>query len=455
MSQPKQDQVIFQTTHIDSPIYIKEQKGHYQRVRRLLSSMLLCLFIVIPFFQYQGQQAVLFDLTSQKLHFFSFIFYPHDLLLFVFIFIIAAFLLFVVSKKYGRVWCGFTCPQTIWTLLFVWVEHRIEGNRAQRIALDSTPLTIKKIMLKTTKHFIWLLISALTSLVFMSYFNPVTSLYTDLVTGNLSSTFLNWTFIFLVCTYINAGWIREKMCEHMCPYSRFQSVMFNESTSIVTYNNERGEQRGARKLKHSKPAHLGDCVDCNLCVHVCPVGIDIREGLQYQCISCGLCIDACDQVMARFGYKERLISFAKTVRQTKNTAVIFYTLTIIALAIAFSVWLSYRSPIELTVIKDRNTLYRQLSTGQIENVFQLKFINKSMQPITLTLNTTLENTFSISGGNSITLMSQQSYQKTLVIKSPVDYNTVVKPFNFILKDAKTNNVVLARKSNFHALSHTQ
>lgn len=452
MSQPKQNQIIFQTPHIDNTLYVKEQKGHYQRIRRIISTLLFCLFIATPFFKHQDQQAILFDLSTQKLHFFSYVFYPHDLLLFVFIFIIAAFLLFIVSKKYGRIWCGFTCPQTIWTLLFIWVEHRVEGNRAKRIALNQSPLSIKKFLIKAIKHIVWIAIALLTSLIFLSYFYPAHILYLEFFSGRLPSVVLNWTLFFMICTYINAGWIREKMCEHMCPYSRFQSVMFNEKTKIVTYDNARGEQRGPRAIKHTKPEHLGDCVDCNLCVHVCPVGIDIRNGLQYQCISCGLCIDACDQVMERFGYQERLISFASSTKHLKSIAVIFYAIITSILIAALAAWLVYRSPIELTIIKDRNALYRKLSTGETENVFQLKLINKSNKPITLKLNTTLPQGFFMSTNGIITLSGQQSYQKTFVIRSPVDYREPLKAFNFSVINYHSKAVITKRGSNFHAPS---
>ncbi|WP_286235686.1 cytochrome c oxidase accessory protein CcoG [Thalassotalea sediminis] len=452
MSQPAKNQVIFQTINTDNAIYVKEQKGHYQRVRRLISVFLMMLFIVIPFLQHQGEQAIRFDLPRQKLHVFSFVFYPHDLLLFVFIFIIAAFLLFVVSKKYGRVWCGFTCPQTVWTLLFIWVEHRIEGTRAKRIALTKAPLSLNKIAIKTTKHIIWLTISLLTSLVFISYFYPAHRLYVEIFNGQLPSITLYWVLFFLLCTYINAGWIREKMCEHMCPYARFQSVMFDDNTKIVTYDRTRGEKRGARKLNQTKPDDLGDCVNCNLCVHVCPVGIDIREGLQYQCISCGLCIDACDQVMARFGYKERLIAFAYSAKQSKSLTMICYAFTIVLLTIAFSLWLANRNALELTVMKDRNSLYRQLDTGETENVFQVKLINKSTQPISVKLTTTLAPSFSVTGEKIIHLTSQQSYHKTLVIKSPVNYHDVIRNFKFNIQDNKTKKVLITRKSSFHAPS---
>ena len=450
-------QVIFQTNQLgpgnDQKIYVREQKGFYQKIRRIFSIVLMGLFIAIPFIQYQGQQAIIFDLSVQTLKVFDFIFYPHDLLLFVFVFIIAAFLLFVVSTKYGRIWCGFACPQTIWTLLYIWVEHRVEGPRSKRIALDKSKLTANKFIRKTLKHSIWLVISVATSLVFMSYFVPVTELYIDFFSGKSSALIVSWVLFFALCTYINAGWIREKMCEHMCPYSRFQSVMFNPSTSVVMYDANRGENRGPRKLNTDKPTHLGDCVDCNLCVQVCPVGIDIRNGLQYQCISCGLCIDACDQVMSKFGYKSRLIKFGHEISHNKSKlSTLAYSAVIAAMLLSFTVWLFDRESVEVSVFKDRNILYRTLYSGETENSFTVKLLNKSNKDVVFNIATNLGAGFIIEGQTNIAVKAQEHKEITVTIKSPQDYQLSYKQFNFYLSEQSNEQHTITHASTFHSQS---
>ena len=304
------ENLIFKTSSLDDKIYIREQKGFFQRVRRGLSFILLALFILIPFIPYHGSQAVYFDIQQQQLHLFYLTLFPQDLFIFSLIFILAAFLLFYLTKLYGRVWCGFTCPQTIWLLMFNWIERRIEGTHHQSKSLDSQPFSLNKLLRKSIKHGIWITISILTALVFISYFVPVKQLYLPFFTLQASSLTVSWVLFFAVCTYINAGWLREKMCQHICPYSRFQSAMFDQSTKLVTYDNKRGENRGKRKRNHAKEQNMGDCVDCKLCIQVCPAGIDIRDGLQYECINCALCIDACDNTMEKFNYEKGLIAFS-------------------------------------------------------------------------------------------------------------------------------------------------
>ncbi|WP_082897261.1 cytochrome c oxidase accessory protein CcoG [Thalassotalea crassostreae] len=449
-------QVIFQTNQIgnssttDQKIYVREQKGFYQRIRRSISFVLMSLFILIPFISHQNEQAVIFDLEAQTLKVFEFIFFPHDLLLFVFIFIIAAFALFVVSTKYGRVWCGFTCPQTIWTLMFVWVEHRVEGARSKRIALDKAKWSINKLVKKSLKHTIWLVFSILTSLVFMSYFVPANELYLSFINGQLSNVVFWWVIFFAVCTYTNAGFIREKMCEHMCPYSRFQSVMFNPSTSVVMYDANRGENRGPRKLNKEKPEQLGDCVDCNLCVQVCPVGIDIRNGLQYQCISCGLCIDACDQVMEKFGYKSKLIKFGYEMTHAKSKLSIFaYTMIIISMLVSLGLWLGARDSFEVSVIKDRNVLYRTLYSGETENSFTLKLLNKTNQKAIFNIATNLGEQFTIIGATDVSLKPKEHKEVTITIRAPSSYHQVFRSFKFNISN---DSEAVSYESTFHGQS---
>ena len=311
------------------------------------------------------------------------------------LFMTGAFALFFVTNWLGRVWCGYTCPQTIWMLMFTWVEHKVEGNRNQRIKLDKAEWSVSKWQKKITKHAAWLVISLITSMSFMAYFIPAKSLYMSLFTLEMSGIVSFWVFLFAFCTYGNAGFLREKMCTVACPYSRFQSVMFDKDTLVVTYDQARGESRGARKRKADpKELGLGDCVDCNLCVEVCPAGIDIRNGLQYECINCGLCIDACDSTMEKFNYQKGLIKYASEKQMEGKTTNPFrlkllgYGGLTALFVVGMVVWMAMRTPIEASVIRDRNALYRVNFEGLVENPYTLSIINKTQHSLSYSIGIT-------------------------------------------------------------------
>ncbi|MGV2872316.1 cytochrome c oxidase accessory protein CcoG [Colwellia sp. E150_009] len=382
----QEENLIIKPYKSNQSIYVREQKGDYQKIRRLLSWILIFIFILLPFIQYNGQQAVLLDIAKQQFRFFSVTFWPQDFILLASIFMVGAFSLFFVTSWLGRVWCGFVCPQTVWTLAYVWVEHRVEGTRNQRIALDKQPMTFNKFHKKSIKHFLWLLMSFISASTFISYFIPVTQLYSNIIQLDCSAIVTFWLCFFTLCTYGNAGWLREKVCTDMCPYARFQAAMFDKSTLLVAYNKSRGEKRSPRKLKDDpKALGLGDCVDCNLCVDVCPTGIDIRNGLQYECINCALCIDACDETMARFNYSKGLISFtseqALSNEKSKRTnyKVIAYGLFTMIIFTLTTYWISTRIPLEASILRDRNMLYRTNYLGIVENTYTLKILNKTQQ----------------------------------------------------------------------------
>ena len=388
----KEEQLIIKPHKSQDSIYVREQKGIYQNYRRLLSWLLMLTFISIPFLQYHGQQAVLFDIEQQQFRIFAVTFWPQDFILLAGIFMVAAFALFFITSWLGRVWCGYTCPQTIWTLAYIWVEHRVEGKRNQRKALDNAPWSVNKLKKKTLKHSIWLLMSLFTGTTFISYFIPAFSLYSDLVSLQSSGLVTFWVLFFALCTYGNAGWLREKVCTDMCPYARFQSAMFDKNTLLVAYDATRGENRGARKRKEAPKAlkdekGLGDCVDCNLCVEVCPTGIDIRNGMQYECINCALCIDACDETMTRFNYEKGLISYtsenALAGKKPKGFSfkLIGYASLCIVFISAMALWINARIPLEASILRDRNALYRVNFQGLVENTYTFKILNKTQQPL--------------------------------------------------------------------------
>lgn len=380
----QEEQLIIKPYKSQTDVYVREQHGFYQKIRRSLNWCLILLFIAMPYVQYNNQQAVLLDVVKQEFRIFNMTFWPQDFILLAGIFIVAAFALFFVTTWLGRVWCGYACPQTVWTLLFVWVEHRIEGTRNQRMALDKAPWTLTKATKKTIKHLIWQLMSIFTATTFLSYFVPFSELYSTMLTLEWSRAVTLWVLLFAISTYINAGWMREHVCIHLCPYSRFQSAMFDKNTSMVSYDAKRGENRGPRKRKDDiKETALGDCVDCNLCVDVCPAGIDIRNGMQYECINCGLCIDACDQTMEKFNYPKGLISYSNESQQAGKQAKRFDlklsaygALTLVSILL-LALWIENRVPLDVSIIRDRTALYRVNFEGIVENTYTLKILNKT------------------------------------------------------------------------------
>jgi cytochrome c oxidase accessory protein FixG len=364
-------------------IYVRKVSGFFQSIRKYSLSFLLLMYFTFAWITVNGEPLVLFDLEAQKFNIFGMVFWPQDFTLLAFALIIAAFGLFFITTLFGRVWCGYSCPQTAWTFIFIWLEEFFEGSRQQRIKLDDEPNSIRKIVKKTVKHLSWFIVSLATALTFVAYFVPTEELFSSVLTLSLESS-LTWFWIifFTSATYINAGWLREQVCIYMCPYARFQSVMFNENTKIVGYDEDRGEPRGSRSRK-VKDTDLGDCVDCQLCVQVCPVGIDIRDGLQYECIGCALCIDACDSIMDKMNYAKGLIRYAsetefKSGKKSNKFGVISIAYGILLLCSIgiFSLLMIDRPLAELSAIKDRGVLFNMNGMGQIENYYTLKLVNK-------------------------------------------------------------------------------
>ncbi|PMF98756.1 cytochrome c oxidase accessory protein CcoG [Vibrio breoganii] len=367
-------------------IYVRASKGVFQKLRRYGAWFLLLLFALVPWIPYRERQAILLDIGQQQFNFFGTTLYPQDLTLLALLFMIAAFGLFFITTFLGRVWCGYLCPQTVWTFMYIWFEEKLEGAANKRKKQDSQPLTASLALRKTLKHLAWFTIALLTGLTFVGYFVPTNELWLDFFT--LDATFWTyfWVLFFAVCTYANAGWMRSIVCIHMCPYARFQSAMFDKDTFIVGYDKKRGEDRGPRTRKaNPSDLGLGDCIDCNLCVQVCPTGIDIRDGLQYECINCGACIDACDVTMDRMNYPKGLISYTTehklegTHTKIMRPKLIGYGLVMVLMLGFFVMQVASVEPAGLSVIRDRTQLYRTNSDGFIENTYTLKIINKTQQ----------------------------------------------------------------------------
>ncbi len=365
-------------------IYPREMGGRFDRLSRIATITLLGLFYAVPWLQWDARQAVLFDLPARKFHIFGLTLWPQDFPYLALLLMILAYCLFFFTALAGRLWCGFACPQTVWTEIFIWMEQFTEGTRSQRMKLDKAPWSVTKFRRKFSKQFLWITFSLWTGFTFVGYFQPIRELGMDILALSVGGWTLFWGLFYGFATYGNAGYMREQVCKYMCPYARFQSAMFDKDTLIISYDEARGEPRGSRKRSVDyKKQGLGDCVDCTLCVQVCPTGIDIREGLQYECIACAACIDACDSVMDKMDYPRGLIRYTtENALQGKGTRLfrprmIIYATILLVLITGLVSSMVMRTPVILDVIRDRNALYREVAGDIIENTYTLKVINQS------------------------------------------------------------------------------
>jgi cytochrome c oxidase accessory protein FixG len=364
-------------------IYPREVPGRFRNLRTVATLVLLSIFYGLAWLPWQGRQAVLFDLEARKFHIFGLTFLPQDFFFLTWLLILAALSLFFFTAVAGRLWCGYACPQTVWTDAFVWMERITEGNRQQRIKLDHAPWSINKLSRKTAKQVLWLSFGLFTGYTFVGYFTPIDELFRALTRFSAGPWETFWVLFYGFSTYGNAGYLREQVCKYMCPYARFQSAMFDKDTLIISYDVARGEPRGSRaRGMEYKAQGLGDCLDCTLCVQACPTGIDIRNGLQYECIACAACIDACDSVMDKMNYPRGLVRYSTQAAVAGNSPhvirprIMVYGALLTALTVGFFYAVTHRSLVELDVLRDRNSMYRETSEGLIENVYTVHIINK-------------------------------------------------------------------------------
>lgn len=397
-------------------IYTRRVRGHFQRLRRWLNWPLMLGFFLLPWINLEGRQAMLFDLSEQRFHILWKTFWPQDGILLAWVLILAAFFLFSLTVWAGRVWCGFACPQTIWTLVFGWIEDRCEGDRYQRIKLDAQPWGPKKLYLKTLKHGLWITVALLTGATFVGYFYGVRELFSDALALQISLEACFWIAVFAGFTYLNAGFLREQFCQYMCPYSRIQSVMYDPDSLVVEYDQERGQHR-------SGPSSGGDCVNCDWCVQVCPAGIDIRDGLQAECINCGLCVDACDNVMDKLEKPRGLIRFAGQgsagpwARLLRPRMLGYLTaLSLMAGYLVFSVvtWM----PLSLDVTRDRGVHLFRHRNGYVENVYTLKLNYKGSEADRFHLSVAGNSDYQIVGRQRVNLTAGESYSLPVRVKVP-------------------------------------
>jgi cytochrome c oxidase accessory protein FixG len=360
-------------------IHPRSTSGFFTNLRRLAVISLLGLYYVVPWLMWDGRQAVLFDLPERKFYIFGLVFWPQDAIYLTFLLSIAAFALFFFTTLAGRLWCGFACPQTVWTEIFIWMERWVEGDRPQQLKLEKMSMNAYKLRIKLTKHLLWIAFSLWTGYTFVGYFTPIHVLTQEIFILKTSGWETFWVLFYSFATYGNAGWLREQICIYMCPYARFQGAMFDRDTFLVAYDEKRGEPRGARKRNEIKK--LGDCVDCGLCVQVCPTGIDIRNGQQYQCITCTACIDACDEVMVKLNRPKGLVGYTtENTLEGKTTHVLrprilIYSALLLFFMVAMGYLLSQRIPLSLEIVRDRNMLFRETNEGWIENVYTVKILN--------------------------------------------------------------------------------
>jgi len=374
-------------------IYPRTVRGVFARWRWAMVFLTQLVFYGMPWVEWGGRQVVLFDLAARRFFIFGLVLYPQDLIYLSGLLVISALSLFLFTAVAGRLWCGYACPQTVYTEIFMWVEHRIEGNRTARMRLDAEPMSLEKLVKKWAKHIIWIGIALWTGFTFVGYFTPIRELGMAFLQTQMGSWEVFWVFFYGLATYGNAGLMREQVCKYMCPYARFQSAMFDRDTLIVTYDPARGEPRAPRrKGPDPRTLALGDCIDCGLCVQVCPTGIDIREGLQYECIGCGLCVDACDTVMTKMGYAPRLIRYdthngmegrwsrRQLLRRVLRPRVLVYASILALLVTGLLASLVTRTPLKVDVVRDRASLARIVEGGRLENVYRLQIMNATEQP---------------------------------------------------------------------------
>lgn len=374
-------------------LYPKRVWGKYRKIKWVVMIITLAIYYLAPWIRWERganvpDQAILIDIPHSRAYFFFIEIWPQEVYYITGILILAAVSLFFVTSLFGRVWCGYTCPQTVWTDLFIWVERIFQGDRNNRMRLDKSPYNFDKLWRKLATHITWILIGACTGGAWVFYFNDAPTLMDQIINFDIPWSVGGWIIALTCSTYLMAGYAREQVCTYMCPYSRFQSAMFDKDSLIIGYDETRGEPRGSHKSGESWE-NRGHCIDCTACVQVCPMGIDIRDGLQMQCIACGLCVDACNNVMDKLELPRGLIRY-DTSRNQESRAnnkpemtnflrprTIYYSAIISIAAIVMVYSLLQRTPVELHVLHDRNPLFVKLSDGSIRNGYDIKILNKS------------------------------------------------------------------------------
>jgi cytochrome c oxidase accessory protein FixG len=412
-------------------IYPRSVTGFFSRWRWAMVILTQLVFYGLPWLEWGQRQAVLFDLGDRRFYIFGLVLYPQDFIYLTGLLVISALGLFLFTAVAGRLWCGYTCPQTVYTEMFLWIEKQMEGDRSARMRRDGQPWSMDKFLRKGGKHVLWLLLAMWTGFTFVGYFTPIKELGLAFVQLNMGSWEIFWSIFYGFATYGNAGFMREQVCLHMCPYARFQSAMFDKDTLIVTYDAERGEPRGARSRKTDPTTlNLGACIDCTLCVQVCPTGIDIRNGLQYECIGCGACADVCDTVMDKMGYARGLVKYStenamnehwtksQTLRHVLRPRILIYTSILVGIVLAMVVSLTLRTPFKVDVVRDRGVMARVVGKGDVENLYRLQLMNATEQTQTYKITATGLPGLLLTTDDTVEVASTESRWVTVRVVAP-------------------------------------
>lgn len=446
---------------ISKKVYPRAVHGVFATWRWALVWITQLVFYGFCWLEWNGRQAVLFDLTHRKFYIFGLVFSPQDVFYLAVLLIICAYALFLFTAVAGRLWCGFACPQTVYTQIFLWIEQKIEGGRNRQIKLDDAPWSAKKAGIKGAKYAAWGVVSLWTGISFVGYFTPIRELIPAIGSFQLGGWELFWIVFYGGFTYLMAGVMREQVCKYMCPYARFQGVMFDPDTLVITYDQERGDPRGSRRKGDDHRAQgLGDCVDCGICVQVCPTGIDIRDGLQFECIGCAACIDACDQVMDKMAYPRGLIRYStenavkkhwgrkEIVAHVMRPRTLIYSAVLCAICVAFVAGIALRQPVRLDVIRDRSIMAREVEDGLIENAYTLQVMNVSEVPRRAELSVTGLDGLRLVGETSVVL--EPSTTQAVTVQVRVAPDTAAKGAHKIYFELRTrdNEVMLREKSTF-------
>ncbi len=443
-------------------IYPRAVHGIFNNWRVTLVLFTQILYYGLPWLNWNGHQAVLFDLVNRKFYLLNMVFWPQDFVWLAAILIIAAISLFMFTAIAGRLWCGYACPQTVYTELFMWLERWFEGDYRKQQKLNAMPWNGEKIVRRGGKHVAWVLLALWTGFTLVAYFTPATTLWHELKNWTLGPWETFWMVFYAFATWGFAGFMREQVCKYMCPYARFQSAMFDEDTLIVTYDYRRGEPRGSRKKEADHKAQgLGDCINCEICVNVCPTGIDIRNGLQYMCIGCAACIDACDQVMDKMSYPKGLIRYStqniidgkyedkNMLRHVFRPRTLFYVAVLSGIVIAFVYTLSHRIPLRVDVIRDRLTLSMETPSGGIENTYRLQIINMDGKPHHYTISAKGLAGLKITGGDRVDIPALGNANLNVTLEAPrMSVLHPTQPVFFEIKAADDAGLVREAKSSF-------
>jgi len=443
-------------------VYARSVKGVFNNWRWAMVVLTQVLFYGMCWVDWGGRQSVLFHLVERKFYVLGMVFWPQDAIYMAILLVIAAYALFLVTAIGGRLFCGYACPQTVYTELFMWIERKVEGERPARMKLDAQAMDARKLRLKIVKHALWLTIALWTGITFVGYFTPIKELLVSIRTATLGSWEIFWIFFYAGFLYLMAGFMREQVCKYMCPYARFQGVMFDPDTLIITYDVERGEPRGLRK-KNAEPeaSKLGDCVDCGICVQVCPTGIDIRNGLQYECIACAACIDACDTVMDKVGFPRGLVRYSTENALAKHYAprdiighllrprTLLYAFVLLAIVSATAWSLSSRIPLKVDVLRDRSMLYREADDERIENVYTLNVMNTDDEAHRYSLGVSGVTGIEIAGERIVEVPAASS--RRVIVVASVEDGAATKGSNKIQFEIRAMNhdkIVTREKTTF-------